>query len=52
MNETEKAMLNAFIFIFAIISPVAAPCMERIVIAVADGVGKTSLNSRATFQGQ
>lgn len=52
MNDTEKEMLNAFIFIFAISSPVAAPCIDRIVIAVADGVGKTSLSSRATSQGQ
>lgn len=47
-SAAEKDQLRAFIFIFAIASPVAAACMLRIVIAVADGVGKIKRSSRAT----
>ena len=48
-KATAKEMLRAFILSFAISSPVAAACILRIVMAVADGVGKMSRSSRATY---
>ena len=48
MRAAENARLRAFIFILAILSPVTAWCMLRMVIAVAEEVGKIKRSSRAT----
>ena len=44
----ENAILRAFIFILAMASPVVAACILRMVMAVAEGDGKTRRSSRAT----
>lgn len=43
----EKAQPRAHIFSCARRSPVAATCIDRMVMAVADGVGKMSFSSLA-----
>jgi len=47
-NAPENARDKALILSLASAAPVAAACIERIVMAVAEGVGNTSLSSRAT----
>jgi hypothetical protein len=48
-NEPAKVAIKAFNFLIASILPCPVACIERIVIAVAEAVGKMSFNSRATL---